>query len=40
LPDFAVASFMDAWIETPWGRVGDIAVHVASFMDAWIETPI
>ena len=37
-PPMKVASFTDAWIETPV-VCGHLAVHaVASFTDAWIET--
>ena len=38
MPEYLVASFTDAWIETirfPCARFGRI---VASFTDAWIET--
>ena len=33
-----VASFTDAWIETPGGIAKKLLRHVASFTDAWIET--
>ena len=33
-----VASFTDAWIETPLAHFKDILKVVASFTDAWIET--
>ena len=33
-----VASFTDAWIETPIAHFKDILKVVASFTDAWIET--
>ena len=33
-----VASFTDAWIETPFPPTYPIPFPVASFTDAWIET--
>ena len=33
-----VASFTDAWIETPQQGVAPLVGLVASFTDAWIET--
>ena len=33
-----VASFTDAWIETPDNQQQQSAPNVASFTDAWIET--
>ena len=33
-----VASFTDAWIETPIKRLSRVVLMVASFTDAWIET--
>ena len=33
-----VASFTDAWIETPGGIAKKLLRSVASFTDAWIET--
>mgnify|MGYP007132997226 CR=1 FL=1 len=33
-----VASFTDAWIETPKAYADAWATGVASFTDAWIET--
>ena len=33
-----VASFTDAWIETPRLRLATLMDNVASFTDAWIET--
>ena len=35
-----VASFTDAWIETPYHAIMLHVGKVASFTDAWIETPI
>ena len=35
-----VASFTDAWIETPGDVVGNFDPQVASFTDAWIETDL
>ena len=37
--DSLVASFTDAWIETPQQGVAPL-VGVASFTDAWIETHV
>ena len=37
-PQYLVASFTDAWIETFLGRCSGLYVSVASFTDAWIET--
>ena len=34
---FAVASFVDAWIEIKTVSYIDLDVEVASFVDAWIE---
>ena len=34
-----VASFTDAWIETPAALRRTLQSLVASFTDAWIETP-
>ena len=36
--DENVASFTDAWIETPIKRLSRVVLMVASFTDAWIET--
>ena len=33
-----VASFTDAWIETPIPALSNASPEVASFTDAWIET--
>ena len=33
-----VASFTDAWIETPQQGIAPLVGLVASFTDAWIET--
>ena len=33
-----VASFTDAWIETPLVVISLLELAVASFTDAWIET--
>ena len=33
-----VASFTDAWIETPYIQAPTAEAGVASFTDAWIET--
>ena len=35
----SVASFTDAWIETPLQAYSEGKSLVASFTDAWIETP-
>ena len=35
-----VASFTDAWIETPSSYLKSKEYEVASFTDAWIETPL